>query len=166
MTREEKQKAIDALKISAPVIAVTQEEFNDYIQTLNQVMDWLEQESTIRNCFGCKYSKDNHNAGTEECHLCMWENQYTPKNDLAVDCVSRQFMYELGATCIATRNKKTGHLMALGTIEDLPSVTPQEPIKKLEEQIRQLQNRCHALTHGQVCVFCPYECEHKEEVKE
>lgn len=44
MTREEKQKAIGALKISAPVMAVTQEEFNDYIQTLNQVMDWLEQE--------------------------------------------------------------------------------------------------------------------------
>ncbi len=44
MEREEKQKAINALKISAPVMAVTQEEFNDYIQTLNQVMDWLEQE--------------------------------------------------------------------------------------------------------------------------
>ena len=42
--------------------------------------------STTRNCFGCKYSKYNHNAGTEECHLCMWENQYTPttKNDLEV----------------------------------------------------------------------------------
>ena len=45
MTREEKQKAIDALKISAPVMAgLTQEKFNDYIQTLNKVMDWLEQE--------------------------------------------------------------------------------------------------------------------------
>jgi len=44
MTREEKQKAIDALKISAPVMAVTQEEFNDYIQTLNKIMNWLEQE--------------------------------------------------------------------------------------------------------------------------
>ena len=44
MTREEKQKAIDALKVSAPVMAVTQEEFKDYIQTLNKVMDWLEQE--------------------------------------------------------------------------------------------------------------------------
>lgn len=44
MTREEKQKAIDALKISAPVIGVTQEEFNDYIQQLNKIMDWLEQE--------------------------------------------------------------------------------------------------------------------------
>ena len=47
----------------------------------------LEYESTTRNCFECKYSKDNHNSGTEECHLCMWENQYTPttKNDLEVD---------------------------------------------------------------------------------
>ena len=44
MTNEEKQKAIDALKISAPIMAVTQEEFNDYIQTLNKIMDWLEQE--------------------------------------------------------------------------------------------------------------------------
>lgn len=44
MTREEKQKAVDALKISAPIMAMTQEEFNDYIQTINQIMDWLEQE--------------------------------------------------------------------------------------------------------------------------
>jgi hypothetical protein len=44
MTREEKAKAIDTLKLSAPIKAVTQEEFNTYIQTINQVMDWLEQE--------------------------------------------------------------------------------------------------------------------------
>lgn len=44
MTREERQKAVDALKISTPFMAVTQEEFNDYIQIRNQVMDWLEQE--------------------------------------------------------------------------------------------------------------------------
>lgn len=41
----------------------------------------------------------------------------------------------------------------------------QEPIKKLVEQIIQLQNRCHALTHGLMCNFCPYECEHKAEVE-
>lgn len=45
MTNEEKQKAISALKLSAPVKAMTQEEFKDYIQTLNKIMDWLEQES-------------------------------------------------------------------------------------------------------------------------
>ena len=55
MTREEKQKAIDALKISTPIMAMTQEKFNDYIQTLNQVMDWLEQESKIGYCKDCKY---------------------------------------------------------------------------------------------------------------
>lgn len=49
MTREEKQKAIDALKISVPVMAVTQEEFKDYIQSLNKIMDWLEQEPTTKN---------------------------------------------------------------------------------------------------------------------
>ncbi len=44
MTKKEKQKAIDALKISVPVRAMTEEEFNDYIQAINQIMDWLEQE--------------------------------------------------------------------------------------------------------------------------
>lgn len=100
MTREEKQKAIDVLKISAPIMAITQEQFNDYILTLNKIMDWLEQETV---------SKES-----------------TTKNDLGVDCVSRQFMYELGATCIATRNKN-GNLIALGAIEQLPPATPQEP---------------------------------------
>ena len=47
MTKEEKQKAIDALKISAPIMAVTQEEFSDYIQTLNKIMDWLEREPIL-----------------------------------------------------------------------------------------------------------------------
>lgn len=44
MTSEEKKKAIDALRMSAPVMAMTQEEFNDYIKTLNKIMDLLEQE--------------------------------------------------------------------------------------------------------------------------
>lgn len=44
MTREEKQNAIDVLKISAPVMAMTQEEFDNYVQIINQVIDWLEQD--------------------------------------------------------------------------------------------------------------------------
>ena len=44
MTNEEKEKAIGALKISTPVMAMTQEKFNDYIQTLNKIMDCIEQE--------------------------------------------------------------------------------------------------------------------------
>lgn len=46
MTREEKQKAIDTLEISSPFVAVTQEEFIDYQQTINKIIDWLEQEPT------------------------------------------------------------------------------------------------------------------------
>lgn len=44
MTKEEKQKAIDALKISAPVRVMTQEEFSDYIRAINRIMDLLELE--------------------------------------------------------------------------------------------------------------------------
>ena len=47
MNREEKQKAIDALKISSPCAALTQEEFNDYIITIHKITDWLEQESIL-----------------------------------------------------------------------------------------------------------------------
>ena len=55
MTREERKKAIDALKISTPIMAMTQEEFNDYIQTLNKVMDWLEQDTVSRESYDHEY---------------------------------------------------------------------------------------------------------------
>lgn len=64
MTKEEKQKAIAALKLSAPVKAVTSEEFKDYIQTLNKVMDWLEQSETVTEfadrCRECGKQKTGH----------------------------------------------------------------------------------------------------------
>jgi len=47
MTREEREKSIDALKISVPIHALTEEKFNNYIQTLNKIMDWLEQEPIL-----------------------------------------------------------------------------------------------------------------------
>ncbi len=47
------------------------------------------------------------------------------KQEPCEDCISRQFMYELGATCIATRDKNN-KLIALGAIENLPPVTPQQ----------------------------------------
>lgn len=45
MTREEKQKAIYALNKSVPLMGTTQEGFIVYKQTINKVVDWLEQES-------------------------------------------------------------------------------------------------------------------------
>ena len=47
MTKEEKQKAINALKISTPVMVVTQEQYDEYIQILNKIKNWLEQEETV-----------------------------------------------------------------------------------------------------------------------
>lgn len=59
MTNEEREKAIDALKISAPVMAVTQEEFNNYIRTLNNIMDWLTEAEKIGHCRDCKQWRDH-----------------------------------------------------------------------------------------------------------
>lgn len=67
MTREEKQKAIDTLKISSPFVAVTQEEYNDYIQTINQIIDWLEQEP--RKGHWVEHNTPN-NTHYYDCSLC------------------------------------------------------------------------------------------------
>lgn len=32
---------------------------------------------------------------------------------------------------------------------------------KALEQLPKLQNRCFALTHGQICMFCPCDCENR-----
>ena len=118
MTREE---AIERIKrIKEPREVYNAEAFDMAIKA-------LKQEPTIRNCFGCKYSKDNHNAGTEECHLCMWENQYTPttKNDLAVvpceDAISRQ------AAIDAVKHAWAKGLEPTQFLEELPPVSPARP---------------------------------------
>lgn len=89
------------------------------------------KEPTIRNCFGCKYATDNHNSGTEECHLCMWENQYTPitKNNLVVDCISRADVHDMLENLPITVEDKWFNWLqkACMRLAELPSVTPQEP---------------------------------------
>lgn len=78
------------------------------------------------------------------------------------DCISRADVLQI----LLDYDYANENALVIKDIKALPSVTPQEPVKKLEKQIKQLQNRCHALTHGQICVFCPYECEHKAESEE
>lgn len=34
-----------------------------------------------RDCKTCKHSDNGKAAGIEECHLCMWESQYEPKEE-------------------------------------------------------------------------------------
>lgn len=71
MTREEREEAIDALKISAPIHALTEEEFNDYIQTLNKVMDWLEQEPKTGHWITWKEAGNEIASETRfECSVC------------------------------------------------------------------------------------------------
>lgn len=55
MTGEEKKKAIDALKISAPVRVMTQEEFSDYIRAINQIIDYLEQDTVSKESYDHEY---------------------------------------------------------------------------------------------------------------
>lgn len=85
------------------------------------------KEPNIRNCFGCKYSKDNHNSGTEECHLCMWENQYTPttKNNLGVDCISRKAAEDITWHDPSYTDPLNILTEVRDKIRELPSVTPQ-----------------------------------------
>ena len=93
MTNEEKQKAINALKISAPVKAVTQEEFNDYIQTLNRVMDWLEQEPFMNKpCVAHQICREDKNKVLDKIraeikHLHNHPKLDFIKNDEIVDMV-------------------------------------------------------------------------------
>ena len=63
MTKEEKQKAIAALKKSVPVMAVTSEEYEDYIRTLNKIIDWLEQPETVTEF-------DEKNSELKPCPFC------------------------------------------------------------------------------------------------
>ena len=86
MTKEEKQKAIAALEKSAPVMAVTLEEYEDYIRTLNKIIDWLEQSETVteftdrcrecgkqRRCKDCRWWKDSdgiYRRGIEAESIC------------------------------------------------------------------------------------------------
>ena len=48
-----------------------------------------------------------------------------PKPTECEDAVSREFMYKLGAKCIAVRTEN-GELVAIASIESLPSVTPKQ----------------------------------------
>ena len=128
MTREELKehckRQIQQFERVKKLMPVTPNDWKRY-EEHKLVLNLLEQEPTTRNCFGCKHSKDNHNAGTEECHLCMWENQYTPttKNDLGVDCISR----EQAKAAIREKFKDLPSRVEINAIlNDLPSVTPQE----------------------------------------
>ena len=119
MTREEKQKAIDALKTSAPVMVVTQEEFNDYIKTLNKIMDWLEQEP-------CEVEaaqlQQVYIKGFEDCRqavLASIKNLYPDMPVVDIFGARRKWL-----------EKYAPYFECENAVEQLPPVTPQPKIIK------------------------------------
>lgn len=42
---------------------------------------WECEYEPERDCKTCKHSDNGKAAGIEECHLCMWESQYEPKEE-------------------------------------------------------------------------------------
>lgn len=69
----------------------------------------------------------------------------TLEQESCEDAVSREFMYELGAKCIAARNEN-GVLVAIASIENLPSVTPQPKMGHW------IENLCDSCTNN-TCEF-------------
>ena len=61
-------------------------------ENIIDVIPSVNPQKNERNCKTCEYSKGGHSAGTEECHLCMWESQYKPKIGHCKDC--KYFEYD------------------------------------------------------------------------
>jgi len=78
------------------------------------------------------------NNGVHFCDLVKMTSEMkaleTLKDEPCEDCVSREFMYELGAKCIAARDKN-GELVAITSIESLPPVAP-KPCKDVLDEIK------------------------------
>ena len=105
------------------------------MRTLDEVIKWEEDivhecEYQAKQCdLDDPYERDvayeNMKCAEDHKQIAEWlkELKQLKEQEPREDCVSREFMYKLGATCIATRDKNN-KLIALGTIENLPPVTP------------------------------------------
>jgi ribosomal protein S27E len=136
MTREEKQKAIDALKISVPVRAMTQEEFNDYIQTINQIMDWLEQEPCEKTQMVDKsnFSQEQYRADLQSAYDCG-KASVAPCEDAisrqaAIDAIYARYIggKEAVDKAPASDHYAEGIDEAVCAVENLPPVKPTEKV--------------------------------------
>ena len=101
--------------------------------TMQRVIDILRTERERVERAGTATPDKACDRSCADCDLVLDDKEILEAYNMAIealerepceDAVSRQFMYELGATCIATRNKND-KLIALGTIEALPPVAPQ-----------------------------------------
>ena len=116
------------------------------MKKLDEVIKW--EEDIVHECeYQAKqcdtndpYERDvayeNMKCAEDHKQIAEWlkELKRLKEQESCEDAVSRKFMYELGATCIATRDKN-GKLIALGAIEALPPVTPTQKWIPVSEKL-------------------------------
>ena len=137
----------EALEKWLPIISMGVKDIPECKEALNMAIKALEQEPTTKNdllvdCISrqsvLNYIDYIQNHGMGKKKSFDFINKFvvklppatpqepTTKNYLGVDCIPRKVMCDLGATCIAYRNDKQ-ELIPIISIDELPSVTPQEP---------------------------------------
>ena len=92
---------------------MTREEREEALAIMNVIIHMIEKQ----------YDNDRAEKAVEMAIAAL-------KAEPCEDAVSREFMYKLGAKCIAVRTEND-ELVALASIESLPSVTPKQRTGKI-----------------------------------
>lgn len=134
---------------------------NEVLQILDKYKAGSEeQEPTTRHCFGCKYSKDNHNQDIEECHLCMWENQYTPttKNDCAEQNGCITCSLDDGDDCCRKLYEES--MQDSTTKNNIRDNRVKNELNRVKDELEPITKNCESCRYGshhEVCNYC-YKC--------
>lgn len=155
MTKEEKQKAIDALKISTPVMVVTQEQYDEYVQILNKIKNWLEQEETVTEFADrCR-----------ECGKIRWTpvSEGPPKENQTVIASTKYGVYPE-----ARYSKEYGWEWAYEAGADywreLKDVEAWMPLPKPYEPQESEQDPCDTCGYEEGSIYCKEHCPHEAKV--
>ena len=94
---------------------------------------------------------DGHVEGNARFMDAFWFAVDNLKAEPCEDAVSREFMYKLGAKCIAVRTEND-ELVALASIESLPSVTPKpETVTEFADRCRECGVKYGKLIKQELC---------------
>ena len=95
----------------------------------------INKNDLTEQCIACKYDETEDENG-EHCKKCLaGDNQFeldkefvqpTTKNDLGVDCISRQEVLNIAK---ASKSNWIDNSILFKRVNELPSITPQEPRK-------------------------------------
>lgn len=133
MTQEEAKGILEEIKINDDCLTQYVKGFDEALDIAIKALDTLEEFERAQIITGGRLN------GRTYAYKCGLEDgkRKVIEQEPCEDAVSRKFMYELGATCIATRDKN-GKLIPLGAIENLPPVTP---IHK-DSTVQDFDNKC------------------------